>query len=281
MRRCLLPALLVLAAINAFPQEPPAHQKLIPTLWVQTAPEWVGVCEQAFRSARAALDRALRDKRTTAALEQAGPSAGKYWKKKPAVVLDIDETVLDNSPGQARQVRGNTDFVPADWGRWVAEAKAAPIPGAAEFCKYADSRGVRVVFITNRSAAEEEATRANLQKFGFPLYRDFDNVLTRGEKPEWDSSDKSTRRAAVAERFRIVMLVGDDLGDFLPGVRTTPAKRRELAGPYRARWGAQWIVLPNPGYGSWEEALYDAPKPADAELRMSQKRRYLDLADKD
>lgn len=274
-------AVLIPAAFTLAAQEPHVHQKLIATLWVQTAPEWKGVCEQAYRAARLALDRSLRDKRSAAALEQSGPAAGKYWKKKPAVVLDIDETVLDNSPGQARQVASNTDFVPADWTRWVAAARALPIPGALEFCKYADSRGVRVVFVTNRTAADEAATRQNLQKAGFPLYSDFDNVLTRGEKPEWDTSDKGTRRAAVAEKFRIVMLVGDDLGDFLPGVRVDPAKRRALAEPHRARWGNQWIVLPNPGYGSWEEALYDSPKSSDPEERMRQKRRYLDLADKD
>lgn len=268
-------------AILAPAQEPAVHQKLIPTLWVQTAPEWRGICEQSFRAARVALDRVLRDKRSAAALEQSGPAAGKYWKKKPAVVLDIDETVLDNSPGQARQVAAHSDFVPADWGRWVAAAQARPVPGAVEFCQYADSRRVRVIFITNRSAAEEPATRLNLQKHAFPLYTDLDNVLTRGEKPAWDSSDKGTRRAAVAEQFRIVMLVGDDLGDFLSGVRVTPAKRRELADAHHSRWGSQWIVLPNPGYGSWEEALYDAPKSPDAEERMRQKRRYLDLADKD
>lgn len=257
------------------------HQKLMPTLWVQTAPEWRGLCEQAYKAARAGLDRALRDKKSTAALEQSGPEAGKYWKKKPAVILDVDETVLDNSPGQARQVTANTDFVPADWGRWVGEAKAAAIPGAVEFCRYADSKGVKVIFITNRSAAEEQATRRNLERHGFPLYADFDSVLTRGEKPEWAESDKGARRKSVAERFRILMLFGDDLGDFLSGVRTDPAKRKALTEPHRERWGKQWIVLPNPGYGSWEESLYDSPRPADPEVRMQQKRRYLDLADKD
>lgn len=262
--------------------EPHVHQKLAPTLWVQTSVEWRGLCEQAYRSARVALDQALKkNKRQSAALEQAGPAAGKYWKKKPAVILDIDETVLDNSPGQARQVAANTDFVLADWTRWVSEANAAAIPGSVDFCRYANAKGVRVVFITNRSASEEAATRKNLEKHGFPLYSDFDNVLTRGEKPEWDSSDKGARRQTVAGQFRIVMLVGDDLGDFLSGVRIPPAERRKLAESHRERWGREWIVLPNPGYGSWEESLYESPKPADPDLRMRQKRRYLDLADKD
>ena len=265
----LIPPCLLLA------QEPLVHQKLLPTLWVQTTPEWRALCEQAYLTARLALDPALRHKKQSAALEQAGQP---FSRKKPAVILDIDETVLDNSPGQARQVAANTDFVAKDWAGWVNEAKAQAIPGAVEFCRYARSRGVRVFFITNRDTADEPATRRNLELRGFPLDADIDTVLTRGEKPEWNTSDKATRRQAVAATHRIVMLIGDDLGDFLPGVRVPPEKRRELAAPYRERWGRQWIVLPNPGYGSWEEALYDAPKSADPEERMRQKRRYLDGA---
>lgn len=270
----ILPFAAVLAA-----QEPWVHQKLIPTLWVQTSPEWRGLCEQSFATARLALDAARKHKRVTAAVEQSGPDAGKYWKKKPAIILDIDETVLDNSPGQARQVAGNTDFVPKDWNQWVTEAKAKAVPGAVAFCRYARSKGVRVFFITNRDAAQEPATRRNLELWGFPLDADVDTVLTRGEKPDWNSSEKSSRRQLVAAGYRILLLIGDDFGDFLPGVRTTPAQRAELAAPHQAKWGHLWILLPNPGYGSWEEALYDQPKSPDPEERMRQKRRYLDLSE--
>ncbi|MCC6539439.1 MAG: 5'-nucleotidase, lipoprotein e(P4) family [Bryobacterales bacterium] len=257
-------------------QEIPVHEKLIPTLWVQTAVEWEGLCRQAFQQARAALDFALKkNKKHSAALEQ---PTGSFKKKKPAVILDIDETVLDNSPGQARQVLANAGFVPKDWAVWVNEAQAKAIPGAAEFCRYAASRGVTVFFVTNRDTSEEAATRRNLEHAGFPLDARIDTVLTRGEKPEWASSDKSARRTIVASTHRIVLLVGDDLGDFLSGVRTTPAERRKLTTSHAERWGRDWIVLPNPGYGSWEEALYDQPRPADAATRLQQKQRYLDAA---
>lgn len=273
-----LPLLVVLPTLLTA-QEPFVHQKLLPTLWVQTAPEWRGLCEQAYQSARLALDAALKKKKSTAALEQLGPDAGKYWKKKPAVILDIDETVLDNSPGQARQVTYNTDFVPRDWVRWVSESKAEAVPGALEFCRYARSRGVRVFYVTNRDASEEAATRRNLERWGFPLDPEIDTVLTRGERPEWSSSDKGVRRRAVAAGYRIVLLIGDDMGDFLSGVRVSPDKRHEMAAPHREKWGRQWILLPNPGYGSFEEALYDTPKPSDPAERMRQKRRYLAVAE--
>ncbi len=279
MRLQVLPFLLFLPVHALRAQEPWVHQKTLSTLWVQTSPEWRGLCEQSYVTARTALDAALKKKRSTAALEQLGPPGGKYWKKKPAIILDIDETVLDNSPGQARQVAANTEFVPKDWNQWVTEAKAQAVPGAVAFCQYARSRGVRVFFITNRDAAQEDDTRRNLEHWSFPLDKDVDTILTRGEKPEWNSSDKGTRRQAVAAGYRILLLIGDDFGDFLSGVRLPPAKRLELAAPHREKWGRQWILLPNPGYGSWEEALYDAPRPADPEDRMRQKRRYLDLSE--
>ncbi|MEZ5400668.1 MAG: HAD family acid phosphatase [Bryobacteraceae bacterium] len=229
---------------------PPTHEKLIPTVWTQTSVEWRAGALQAYRLAKVQLDAALADPLWNAL-------AG--WPQEqrtaePAVILDIDETVLDNSPGQARQVMAGTDFVPAQWNQWVDEAKADPVPGAAEFCRYAYSRGVRVFYITNRDQGQEAKTRENLARHGFPLGNDnYDTVLTRGEAP--GGSDKEERRKKVARLFRVVLLVGDDLGDFLPNVRDTPEKRAALAAPYSEYWGYKWILLPNPSYGSWEQAV--------------------------
>lgn len=252
--------LLVCCGMAAAQTIPDAHEKLIPTLWVQTSVEWRGSALQAYRAARVSLDQALKDKKWTAALEQ----TGSFRKLPPAIILDIDETVLDNTPGQARQVAGKTGFVPADWDTWVAEAAAGEIPGAAEFCKYAASKKVTVFYVSNREAKSEADTRRNLQKFGFPLSESVDTVLLRGEKPEWAASEKSPRRKAVAEKYRVLLLVGDDLGDFLTGIRTTVEKRAEMAAPHAGRWGREWIMLPNPGYGSWEGALQEPERPATA-----------------
>lgn len=249
--------------------EPLTHPKLVPTLWVQTAPEWRAICLETYRSATAWLDRALKDKKWTAATEQ----TGRYRKLPPAIVLDIDETVLDNSPGQARQVRTGTGFVSKDWAQWVFEEKAGAIPGAVEFCKYAASRKVRVVFITNRDADQKKATIANLSKLGFPVSAE--TVMCRGEKPEW-TSEKASRRKEVAERYRIVMLFGDDLGDFIPGARTTLTERLAKAQERDANWGRKWFVLPNPGYGSWEEAVYAPARPASGTERVELQVKRLD-----
>jgi acid phosphatase len=207
------------------------------------------------------LDKARKDKNWTAALEQ----TGKYSKLPPAIILDLDETSLDNLAFQARQVLQNKDFDQNDWTQWISEARAKSVPGAAEFCKYADSVGVRVFYVTNRSAAEEPATRENLNKLGFPVYAKEDVILTRGENPDW-SSDKGSRRKLIAARYRILLLCGDDFGDFMSGIMTSIARRKELAAQYASNWGTKWIVLPNPSYGSWERALASGmtnPTPAD------------------
>ena len=109
-------------------------------------------------------------------------------------------------------------------------------------------------YVTNRDRALEQATRDNLAKFGFPLDAGRDTVLTRAERPEWASSDKSSRRSLVAQDFRVLLLVGDDFGDFVAGARGTLAARKSLDDANAAMWGVKWIALPNPLYGSWKTA---------------------------
>jgi 5'-nucleotidase (lipoprotein e(P4) family) len=250
--------------------EPAAHPKLLSTLWVQTSEEWRGLTAQAYRQAAAILDRALKNKKWTAALEQ---QPG-YGKLPPAVILDIDETVLDNSPSQAREVKQGRTFDPVSWDKWVQEGVASAIPGAAEFCRYAASRKVTVYFVTNREASQEQATRSNLARLGFPLAGGQDTVLCRGEMANW-GSDKGTRRAQIAARHRVLLLLGDDLGDFISGARTSVVNRRKLTEPHLDKWGEKWILLPNPSYGSWEEALYGERRPAGAAERLAREWEYL------
>jgi acid phosphatase len=246
-------------------------------LWTQTAAEHHAACLQAYRHAQDLLDRALKDKRWTAATEQ----TGEFGKLPPAVILDIDETVVDNSPMQARAAHANADFNPQLWEAWVSESSALPLPGALEFTQYARSRGVTVFFVSNRDAKLEAATRRNLTRLNFPLEAAkgpaTDTVLLRGEQPEW-GSDKGTRRAAVAKSYRILLLIGDDFGDFLSNVRTSIEQRQQFMTTHRDKWGTRWIVLPNPMYGSWEMALYDH-KPAEArEANIDTKFRRLQTA---
>ena len=219
-------------------------------VWFRTSVEYRATALQAYRLAALMMDRALSDRTWTAALEQTGDFAS----KPPAVILDVDETVLDNSESEERNIREGTVYSEPRWAEWCRERKAAPIPGALEFTRAAAAKGVAVFYVTNRDRALEQATRDNLAKYGFPLDPGRDTVFTRAERPEWAASEKSSRRSRVAQDFRVLLLIGDDFGDFVAGARGTLAERRALLDAHAAMWGVKWIALPNPLYGSWKTA---------------------------
>lgn len=241
-----------------------AHENLNAVLWMETAMEYEASAAQAYRLAALQLEAALKDPSWTAAIEQTADAS----KLPPAVVLDIDETVLDNSVFQARQVRDHSPYSAERWGQWVREARAPAVPGALEFTQYAASKGVTVFYISNRMADLEAPTRANLSALKFPLSEKPDTLLSRGERPEWQPSAKGPRRAHVARDYRILLLIGDDLGDFVVNADGTPEERRTRTAPNSEWWGRRWIVLPNPTYGSWERAVIgNVPDPIAAKLR--------------
>lgn len=231
----------------ATPAKIPLPDSLV---WFRTSVEYRATALQAYRLAALMLDRALADRTWTAALEQTGD----FGAKPPAVILDVDETVLDNSESEERNIREGTVYSEARWAEWCSERKAAPIPGALAFTRAAAAKGVAVFYVTNRDRALEQATRDNLAKHGFPLDSSRDTVFTRAERPEWAASEKSSRRSLVAQDFRILLLIGDDFGDFVAGARVTLAERRALVDAHAAMWGLKWIALPNPMYGSWKTA---------------------------
>lgn len=224
---------------------------LAATLWVQSSAEYRASALQTYATARRMLDAALADPKWTAEPQQTEGFA----TKPPAVILDLDETAIDNSAFEARVIRKGTTFDNKLWEEWIAESSAEAVPGAAEFLAYAKSRGVTPFYITNRDAHEEAGTRRNLEKLGFPLGADQDTLLVRGEKAEW-KSDKSTRRAHVAANYRVLLLLGDDLNDFANAREKNQQERDQIITDNATRWGAQWHILPNPMYGSWERALY-------------------------
>jgi acid phosphatase len=241
------------------------------TLWVQTAAEYEGLTEQAFGMAGDRLAAALADPTWTAAVEQVGTA---YADLPPAIIADVDETILDNSPLEARLAVEGIPYSEAVWKEWVELRAAKALPGAKAFLERAHQQGVTIFYVTNRSAEQEEATRDNLKSEGLPLDGSEDRVLTKGEN-DW-GSDKITRRQAVAKTHRILLLLGDDLNDFVSGARAQePETRIELARQHADKWGRRWILLPNPIYGSWEASLYgrDYGLPVEEKLRL--KRGYL------
>ena len=208
------------------------------SLWYQAAAEYDANALQIFNNARRAVDAALA---TTG-------------DKPPAVILDLDETVLDNSAFEGRMVRQGRTYDQEEWFRWVDESAAKPIAGAAEFLAYLRSRDVTPFYITNRLAREEAATRRNLQRLNYPLVTD-DNLFTRGEREEWKSSDKGPRRDWIAARYRVLAVIGDDLNDFANAHDASIGARDAIVQQHSADWGTRWFILPNPMYGSWERAI--------------------------
>ncbi len=265
MRDFLFKGILFLCTVSLFSgcaTTTPTHPGEDAILWLQTAAEYRAAAMQSYESAERMLDNALADRSWTAAIEQ---ESG-YENLPPAVILDVDETVLDNSPFNAQLVRENRNFDPALWEDWVSRAAAEALPGAREFVEAAVKKGVTVFYITNRSCPRntpagecprKDATLRNLVKRDFPA-PDPSRMLLKYEKPEW-GSEKAPRRSAVAGTHRILMIIGDDLGDFIPEVRrdVSPEQRRELTEQYRDRWGSRWFILPNPVYGSWRNILSD------------------------
>jgi len=228
-------------------------EKLNSILWVQSSKEYQMAATQSYLLARVMLGKGIEDNNWTAAVEQSED----YSHLPPAVILDVDETVLDNSAYQARLEKAGTGWSDEIWNNWVLEMKATAVPGALEFVQYAQNNGVMVFYLTNRSHEHEQATRSNLINLGFPINDQIDTLLTRGEEENW-VSDKINRRSIIAEQYRIILLIGDVANDFVPGTKNGSSdERNEIIDKYQEYWGEKWILLPNPIYGDWEQSLYN------------------------
>jgi 5'-nucleotidase (lipoprotein e(P4) family) len=230
------------------------------TNYIQNAAEYRALCYQAYNTAGQRLENMLATMRRA-------PGA-----KPLAVVVDIDETVLDNSPYQARQALQGGQF-PEGWTEWCNLAQAKAVPGALEFLKLVESKGIAVYYITNRRTAEREGTLNNLRALGFPNVQD-DHFYFRT-----DESDKTKRREKVSLTHDIIMFCGDNLGDFSGVFDKQPKALRQTATDSLMRhFGEHWIVLPNPMYGDWYGAMinynYAQPWQVQDSLRRLNLRGY-------
>jgi acid phosphatase len=229
--------------------QPQAHENLNAIAWFQTSAEYAATARQTYAGAARTLKHALSEKNWTAAIEQ----TGSFGDLPPAVILDLDETVLDNSAYQVAMLRANTPFSEDTWSKWVAAARAGSVPAAVRFLTNARAAGVALFYVTNRvcnADDESDPTVRVLRALHVPL--EPGRLLCKGEV-----SDKSPRRQSVARTHRILLLIGDDLGDFvsLPKDRLTVEGRAAAVIAYEDYWGERWFMLPNPMYGSWERAL--------------------------
>ena len=235
-------------------------QSMLSVLYAQSSAEYDANNIQTYTGAKLALDRALIEKNWTAAIEQ----KENFSDKPPAVILDIDETVLNNIPFQARAIIKGEGY-PSGWLDWMLEEASTSVAGVKDFLDYAERKGVKVFYVTNRVATAEEATRNNLKKLGLPLDLDRDVLLMKNENG-W-TSDKVSRRQLISEDYRILLLIGDQLGDFIPLEEATVNidSRKAISKKYKDMWGKKWFMITNPIYGRWEASIYNNVYPETEE----------------
>lgn len=198
--------------------------------WFRTAAEYRALALQTYRAAGERL-RVLE-----------APLADGSW----AVIMDADETILDNSLFEKRIAEEGETFTEEGWDAWVLEEAATAIPGSAEFVALVHRLGGRVAVVTNRHQGICPATTRNLESLGIRA----DVVLCEAE-----TSQKEGRFAMVSQGtaapdlgpLRVVMWVGDNIGDF-PDLDQTA---REAGVEAFRLFGDRYFVLPNPMYGSW------------------------------
>ncbi|HET7810392.1 MAG TPA: HAD family acid phosphatase [Steroidobacteraceae bacterium] len=267
-RRFAIAALAATATL-AGADELTGRELLQSTLWMQRAPEYRVLAAQVYRLA---TERLASPEPGSAALEQQGVAPEVLARMPTAVVLDLDETVLDNTVYQARLLRDRQDYDARSWGEWVAAGEADVIPGAREYIAAARRLGHTVFFLTNRDCKTpaptatdpcpaKTATMRNLVRLGIDARPDPEHMLLRAERPEWNASGKMARRAFIGANYRIVAMLGDDLGDFVDA-KAFAADRERL----EKRFGVSWFVLPNPIYGSWTNP-YDTVEKKYAALQ--------------
>jgi 5'-nucleotidase (lipoprotein e(P4) family) len=245
-------ALAWLAGTAALAGEAPGPSDLLNAeLWMQRSVEYRANCLTVYALARTRLDEALADKGWTA-FDQ----TGEYQALPPAVVLDLDETAIDNSPYEAGLALSGGDFDSKSWDAWTRAEQAKAIPGAVEFTTYAAAKGVKVFYVSNRNAEQKEATKHNMQALGFPMGGNVDTFLMQKDRPEWAGSAKGARIAYIARDYRVLLLFGDNISDFSDKFSSGIAERDAAFETLKAHFGHDWMMLANPSYGSWESAAY-------------------------
>ena len=212
--------------------------KLFATVFQQKSAEYRALCFQAFNIARFSLD-----------------NYKPLTNKPKAIITDIDETLLDNSPYETQQLLQGKDYEPSSWNEWTSKGMADTMPGSVSFLKYAASKGVSIFYITNRDEKERAGTLKNLKLFNMPN-ADSIHIMHRQ-----NISSKEARRLRVNTTHEIVMMLGDNLSDFSSLFDKKPANERLRNTNFSASdFGSRFIVLPNPVYGDWESVMYNYNK---------------------
>lgn len=212
------------------------NAKLFTSVWMQKAAEYKALCIQAYNIARLRLDQYNK-----LSLD----------RKPNAIITDIDETFLDNSPNSIHQALLGKDFEESSWDQWVNRASADTISGSLEFFQYAASKNVAIFYVTNRTENGRKATIENLKRFHFPFADDAHLIM------KTNTSSKEYRRESIKKDYNVILYLGDNLGDF-SAIFDKKSQEERTANVFAnaSNFGDHFIIIPNPNYGDWESALY-------------------------
>ncbi|KJU70975.1 5'-nucleotidase, lipoprotein e(P4) family [Clostridium baratii] len=209
---------------------------LLAVAWQQNSGEVNALRYQAYNSAMNYVDKLVKEKTT----------------KPYAVTLDIDETIIDNSPHAGYEIKNSDSYSSENFNKWIQKADAKAIPGAKEFTDYAKSKGIEVFYVSNRKEdIHLDATIKNMKKLGF-VNSDKEHILLKT-----NDSDKAPRWNKIEEKYNLAMYCGDNLGDFPNGYyNKSNEERNKIVKEQSKYFGSKYIVLPNPVYGDFENAIY-------------------------
>lgn len=238
------------ASVNASSTESEAPDSNLLTdavAWRQTAAEYRALYYQGFNIAKARLDQALAEQ--------------KPGDKKPAIISDIDDTILSsNSYWGYLIAQDKAFFDDPSWDRWVADNGPTLTPGALEFLNYAKSRGVEVFYVSSRDQGDKtyEYALNNLRKYKLPDADEAHVTVLR------ESSNKEPAQHKIAEQFNVLLMLGDNLNDFERSYYVdTVEKRAQLVDDNHDKFGGRYILFPNPTDGHWIKAIFGESEPAD------------------
>lgn len=211
------------------------NQNIMSVAWYQTSAEAKALYLQGYNIAKNNLNNDLSESSN----------------KPRAVVLDIDETILDNSPYEAYAALNDKNY-PTNWNKWIDSAQAGILPGAKNFLDYANSKGVQIYYVSDRPNKQLKATEKNLDKYNLPQVNNNHVLLqTKGE------NGKTSRFKNISKNNNILMYFGDSLTDFNNPKSATISSRYQDVQQNKNQFGNKYIVFPNPMYGGWEGSIYN------------------------
>ena len=258
------------------------EENLTAILWVQRSAEFRGLSYQAYNLATMEVDKAVaqrreEDKALQKAIEK--DSRKQICLRPLAVVLDIDDTIVSHAPLEVYylehpEAKANYNA----WKQWISQYNPL-LPGARDFLKYADKRGVQIFYVTGRGPQDKDITACFLQTAGLP-FKDANHLLMNDR-----SGSKMNHFAKLARRYDIICYLGDNVADFPIGASRDEnaviykkesaaatkteipldiqamlkhdknAKRNRIIDLHKHSFGTKFILLPNPMYGDWENNL--------------------------